>query len=88
MKRIILASLLVSATQVFAAPPAVDADTRLVNADSSKLSEICIAAVDSRLAAFKVAAHERMTNEELDQVYCNGMPLVKFVRTVRAQQKG
>jgi hypothetical protein len=92
MKRIIIiASLLACATQTFAAPvvPAhLDHNARLVSADSSALSEICIAAVESRHSAIKAAAHQRITNEELDQVYCNGMPLVTFVRTVRALQRG
>jgi hypothetical protein len=89
MKRLIIASLLVSATQVFAAPAVTAADNaRLVNADASPLSAICIAAAqDSYLSAFKVAAHLGMTYSDLKQVYCNGIPLVHFVHTFRATQK-
>jgi hypothetical protein len=89
MKRMIIASLLVSATQAFAAPAVTTTtdNVRLVNADASMLSEICIAAVESRNAAIDVASELKMTGAELDEVYCNGMPLAQFVRTYRAPEK-
>jgi hypothetical protein len=81
MKRFIIASLLLSAASF------ASADVRLVNADASPLSEICIAAVESRAAAIDVAAEYGISNAELDQLYCNGMPLTHFIRTYRAPQK-
>jgi hypothetical protein len=82
MKRFIIASLLVSAASVASAD-----NVRLVNADSSSLSEICIAAVESRAAALDAAYELGLTPAELDQLKCNEMPLTQFVRTYRAPQK-
>jgi hypothetical protein len=87
MKRIIIASLLASATQAFAAPAVSTPNVYLVNADASMLSEICIAAVESRSAAIDVAEAEGMTKADLDEIHCNGMPLLQFVRTYHTPEK-
>ncbi|MDR0780537.1 MAG: hypothetical protein LBF16_07565 [Pseudomonadales bacterium] len=86
-RRFIMASLLVCATPVFAAPAASVDNIRLVNADASPLSEICIAAVESRRAALDVAAEYGMSSQDLAEVHCNGMPLVQFAHTYRAPEK-
>jgi hypothetical protein len=82
MKRIIIASLLATAVSAASAD-----DIQLVNADASMLSEICIAAVESRNAAIDVAVEMGMNSTDLDEVYCNDMPLTQFVRTYRAPEK-
>lgn len=79
MKRLVLASLLLGV-----ATTATAGQVRLVNADASALSEICIAAVESRAAALATAGELGVPSADLTQLQCNDMPLANFVRRYRA----
>ncbi|HWK54158.1 MAG TPA: hypothetical protein VNR18_07305 [Hyphomicrobiales bacterium] len=79
MKRLVLASLFLGL-----ATTATAGQVRLVNADASALSEICIAAVESRAAARATASELGVPNRDLAQLQCNDMPLAEFVRRYRA----
>ncbi|MDR2213919.1 MAG: hypothetical protein LBE21_09895 [Pseudomonadales bacterium] len=85
MKHIIIASLLLS---TISATSLAKADQHFVNGDGSPLSGVCLAALDSRDAAISAAAELGMSRRELyEELYCNGMPLERFVRAYRAHEQ-
>ena len=74
MKRLFLASLLfLGATQAQADAP------RLVNADGSDLSTICIAAAVSRAAMYQKAAELGLRDLRAEELRCNGLTLSSFI---------
>lgn len=79
MKRLVLASLFLGL-----ATTATAGQVRLVNADASALSEICIAAVESSTAARATASELGVPSRDLPLLQCNDMPLADFVRRYRA----
>jgi len=82
MKHILIASLLLTAAASVHAEK-----VSLVNADASPLSEMCIAAVESKTAALDVGSELGVTVLDYDKVMCNGMPISQFVRMYRATEK-
>jgi len=75
MKKLLIASVL------FSVVSSAHADTvRLVSADASPLSEMCIAAVESKTAALDVGMELGVAPVDYEKVYCNGMPINYFVR--------
>jgi hypothetical protein len=80
MKKFFLVSLLLTSTTGI-----VHAETpRMINADGTGLSAICIAAVDSREAMYKKAAELGELPFEPSMLRCNGMTVTRFIHSYRA----
>lgn len=79
MKKLFLVSLLLTSAGI------AQADSyRLVNADGTDLSAVCIAAVTSRETMLATAAELGITPLDSSTLLCNGMPLGRFVGKVRS----
>lgn len=80
MKKLFLATLLMVSAGI------TQADTpKLVNADGSELSAICIAAVTSREAMYDKAAELGVRPFQPSTLLCNGKTLARFLSTYRAE---
>lgn len=58
-------------------------EIKFVNADGSSLSEVCIAAVDSRESMHNKARELGVKPVTLQSIVCNGKPLPEFVSLYR-----
>ena len=84
MKKSFMNTLSITSLVALAALNA-NADTpRLVNADGSELSAICIAAITSREAMYDKAAELGVRDFEPAEMRCNGQTLSRFVSLYRA----
>lgn len=74
MKMFVTAIVLLSSTSF------VHADYKLVNADDSALSQLCVAAAaaDSREAVLALTDAAGIARLDVPTVLCNGMPLTRF----------
>ncbi len=74
MKMFVTAIVLLSSTSF------VHADYKLVNADDSALSQLCVAAAaaDSRESVLALTDAAGITRLDMPTVLCNGMPLTRF----------
>lgn len=72
MKRFTLAMLMIAGSGL------AQADYKVVNADGSELSQICVAATASKAALLETAASAGLSAVELDTVRCNGLSLARF----------
>lgn len=82
MKKLIITAIATSLPLLTAA--AVRAETvKLVNADGSPLSQLCIAAARSEGSVFQLAKELGINTLELDNIACNGEPIMSFVRSQR-----
>ncbi len=74
MKMFVTAIVLLSSTSF------VHADYKLVNADNSALSQLCVAtaAADSREAVLALTDAAGIARLDVPTVLCNGMPLTRF----------
>lgn len=79
--------LLISSLLTLGAISSAHADTRMVNADGSALSAICIAAVTSREAMYDKAAELRVRDFEPSELRCNGQTLSRFLSIHRAKSE-
>jgi hypothetical protein len=59
-------------------------DEKFVNADDSKHSDICIAAVESKKALKSKAAEYRYTQAQIDRFTCNGISIEAFAKKYRS----
>lgn len=84
MKKSFMKKLLITSLVALVALNA-NADTpRLVNADGSELSAICIAAITSREAMYTKAAELGVRDFEPAEMRCNGQTIPRFVSLHRA----
>ena len=84
MKKFVLATLLAAGATV------VQAEPKLVPADNSELSQLCVAAAESRSALQRAASNIGLNAQDLQDVRCNGVSLTRFAaeyRTVAAVDK-
>lgn len=72
MNKLALAALLIGAA------PLASADYRVINADGSALSELCVAAVVSKDALRDTARAQGLDAVDLETVRCNGLNLRRF----------
>ena len=84
MNKLFLASLLMVSAGIIHADT-LSAAPRMVNADGSELSSICIAAVTSREAMYKTAAELGVRPFEPSTLRCNDMTLSRFLGAYRAE---
>lgn len=75
MKKLILGSVL-----TLGASAALADDYKLVSADDSPLTQICLAAVESFDAMEKARMDAGLSRNEMDSIECNGMALMRFAR--------
>lgn len=80
MKTLVMTSMLLLAAT------ASHADQyRFVSSDNTDLSEMCIAATESREAFLDAANTHNLDSSEFHTLYCNGLPLDRFVAKYREQ---
>jgi len=72
MKKFTLAMLMIAGSGL------AQADYKVVNADGSELSQLCVAATASKAALLETAASAGLSAVELDTVRCNGLSLDRF----------
>ena len=77
MKKFVLATLLVTGASVAQAGP------KLVPADTSELSQLCVAAAESRSALQSAANEIGLNAQDLQDVRCNGVSLTRFAAEYR-----
>ncbi len=73
-----------AATLLLTAISAQAEETRLVGASDSPAAAVCIAAVESDMAARKAARELGVFNFDMTGLVCNGMPVSEFVAQYRA----
>jgi len=79
----LIASSVVALLPLIAATETQAGTIALVNEDGTNLSELCISAATSKESVFHVAKKLGINTLELNQVACNGKPLMSFVREQR-----
>lgn len=88
MKKSFVAVLAITASSAIFSAAAKAEDVRLVNADGTMLSELCIAAVESE-DRFKAVMRElKLVAGQENEVRCNGRSLKRFAADVRAKMSG
>lgn len=80
-----LAAIAVTASSAVFSSAASAGEVRLVNADSTKLSELCIAAVESESRYESLVKELRLAPGDVAEVRCNGKSLQRFVTAIRAK---
>lgn len=88
MKKSFLAVLAISATSAILNPAANAEEVRLVNADGTMLSELCIAAVESGDRFQNLLKELNLVAGQESEVRCNGRSLKRFAADVRAKLEG
>jgi len=72
-----------TATLLLAGTSAHAGETRLVGASDSPAAAVCIAAVESKMAARQAAAELGVFNLDMSGLICNGMSVSRFVAEYR-----
>lgn len=72
MKKLAIALLMITGSGL------AQADYKLVNADGSELSQLCIAVATTQDSITKTAAKAGFSLAEIDSVKCNDLPLKRF----------
>lgn len=80
MKNLFVLSALVFSFTTVQAEPA-----RLVAADSSNLSALCIAAATSEQSLLELGGAHGINANELNEIRCNGMTVDRFIASIKAQ---
>jgi hypothetical protein len=88
MKKSFVAVLALSASSALFSAAAGAEEVRLVNADGSSLSELCIAAVESETRFREIMQELGMVAGQEYEVSCNGRSLKRFAADVRAKREG
>ncbi len=78
--------LLIVSAFILSATTAQAGEYRLISADNSELSDLCIMAVEAREAFEEGARHIGMDATDLDELRCNGKALPVFLSRFRATE--
>ena len=60
-------------------------EVRLVSADGSALSALCIAATRSEDPLYKIAQQHGIAGSEIEEIRCNGIALPRFASMYKAR---
>jgi len=88
MKKSFVAVLAITASSALFSAAAGAEDVRLVNADGTMLSELCIAAVESGSRFRNLMQELKLVAGQESEVRCNGRSLKRFAADVRAKLDG
>lgn len=88
MKKSFVAVLALTASSALFSVGASAGDVRLVNADGTTLSELCIAAVESESRFRNLMRELKLVAGQENEVRCNGRSLKRFAADVRARLEG
>jgi hypothetical protein len=81
MKKLLVISLLLATTATHAD------ELRFVSSDNTDLSAMCVAATESRAAFLDAAKAHGLRSSDFNTLYCNGMPLDRFVARYRKSEQ-